>query len=77
MRITVIAAGFDGNNKYTQAEKPKEQYKKAAPAPAPVAVEEPVAPVAEPAPEKAPAADDGFSDDEFGQLLAMLNKNLK
>jgi cell division protein FtsZ len=77
MRITVIAAGFDGNNKYTQSEKPKEQPKRVAPTPAPVVVEEQPAAPATPVVEQAPAADDGFSDDEFGQLLAMLNKNQK
>ncbi len=75
MHITVIAAGFDGNNKYTQAEKVAAQPAKkpvTAPAPeAPLVAEE----KAEPVTAGNAAADDGFSDDEFGQLLEMLNKN--
>ena len=77
MRITVIAAGFDGNNKYTQVDKPvvKETVKKVAPAPAPV--KEEVVEEAQPVVDQTPAADDGFSNEEFDQLLAMLNKNQK
>ncbi|MBQ8216276.1 MAG: cell division protein FtsZ [Clostridia bacterium] len=78
MRITVIAAGFDGNNKYTQVEKPvmKETVKKVAPAPAPVK-EEVAAEEAQPVVDQTAAEDDGFSNEEFDQLLAMLNKNQK
>ena len=66
MRITVIAAGFDGNNKYTQEKTPIQAKKKPVDETLPEQPEdeEPQTPV-----------DDGFSDDEFGKLVNMLNKN--
>ena len=77
MRITVIAAGFDGNNKYTQAEKAASAAtaKKAAPTAKPVNEGTGVEQTAEKTEEKDEAADSGFSDDEFGELLDLLNKN--
>ena len=77
MRITVIAAGFDGNNKYTQAEKAASAAtaKKAAPTAKPVNEGTGAEQTAEKTEEKDEAADSGFSDDEFGELLDLLNKN--
>ena len=77
MRITVIAAGFDGNNKYTQAEKAASAAtaKKAAPTAKPVNEVTGAEQTAEKTEEKDEAADSGFSDDEFGELLDLLNKN--
>ena len=62
MRITVIAAGSDGNNKYTQAEKTS---------PAKRPVQDFTAPK-----EEAPKDDtsDDLPDDDFDHLLDILNK---
>lgn len=77
MRITVIAAGFDGNNKYTQAEKAASAATAKKAAPTAKSVNEGIGAeqTAEKTEEKDEAADSGFSDDEFGELLDLLNKN--
>lgn len=70
MRITVIATGFDGNNKYTKPAAKETEI--SAPTVEVPAKEKPVTVSSADTPES-----EGFSDDEFDQLLSMLNKNKK
>ena len=69
MRITVIAACFEGRSKNIQEK--EGGFAKKVPAPE----TEDVSAESESVVNEQPADDGGFSDDEFGQLLDMLNKN--
>ena len=66
MRVTVIATGFDGGKNESRATAAKETKKQEAEA------EEDTASEAE---AEGEGEDGGLTDDEFGQLLEMLNKN--
>ena len=71
MRITVIAACFDGGNKYVREKEPA-IAKKAPEAPAEAAAADELESVVG---EKPAEGEDAFPDDEFAGLLEMLKKN--
>ena len=66
MRVTVIATGFDGGKNESRATAAKETKKQEAEAEEDTASEDEA---------EGEGEDGGLTDDEFGQLLEMLNKN--
>ena len=66
MRVTVIATGFDGGKNESRATATKETKKQEAEAEEDTASEDEA---------EGEGEDGGLTDDEFGQLLEMLNKN--